>query len=68
MTENWRKRLNQKLMKLVIHLECVEMVWKDKEENVTSSRISFYVIWNFESYYCVTYFKMIKSITKREIK
>lgn len=46
-------------MKLVIYLEWVGMVRKDKEETVTSLRISFYVIWDFKSYYCFTYLKMV---------
>lgn len=41
---------------------------EDKKANVTSSSISFYMIWDFESYYCFTHLKKLKSIRKGKIK
>ena len=43
----------------------MEMKWKDKEVNVTSSNIHFYLVWDFETCYCFTYLKKVLNSTIR---
>lgn len=35
----------------------MEIRWKDKKVNVTSSIIHFYIVWDFETYYYFMYSK-----------